>query len=457
MRIKTTLTTLSAIIVLTMTAHSAYSQNNAFSALRSMGPALNTSATDAAPTLAPNGLSLYLTSDRPGTLGATDIWVSQRATLGSAWGAPQNVGVLNSAGTDSVNAISLDGRTMFFQSSRTGGIGARDLYLSTRTNPNNDFGWTTPVNLGAVVNTTFDELGAAYFEDPATGAGTLIFSSSRSADPPFDYHLYQSTRNPDGSFNPPALLSDLSAIGTGVEIRAAIRRDGLEIFIASARPGGLVDGVFDIWYSTRASTSSPWSTPALVPGVNTLQDDSAPSLSPDGSILFFQSARPGGVGLPDLYSATRCSIYGAITPCNVNRPPADFDGDGRTDIGVFRPSLGTWYILQTSNFTILTQQFGTNGDKVAAGDYDGDGRSDLAVFRPSDSTWYIKRSSDGTVSTTKWGLSTDKPVPADYDGDGKTDIAVFRDGVWYILQSSNGSNAYQWGSAGDIPIAAPAP
>jgi hypothetical protein len=65
--------------------------------------------------------------------------------------------------------------------------------------------------------------------------------------------------------------------------------------------------------------------------------------------------------------------------------------------------------------------------------------TDIAVYRPSEGNWYIRKSGGG-VTVTGWGTSTDKVVPADYDGDGKADIAVFRpsEGNWYILKSTGG-------------------
>ena len=453
MQIKITLTTLSTIIALLIMTISAYSQNNTFSAPQNMGATLNSSVNDATPVISPSGLSLYLSSTRPGGQGGNDIWVSQRPTLNSAWGVPQNLGAtVNSNLAEAIGSFSLDGRTMFFQSNRTGGFGGRDNYLSTRTDPNNDFGWTTPVNLAAVVNTASDELAPAYFEDQTTGVKSIIFSSDRVGTPGVDYQIYQSTRNANGTFNAPVLINELN--GPDAELRAAIRRDGLEIFISSEQPGvpGAPDP-FDILVSTRFTTSSPWSTPTLVSGINTTLEEQAPSLSPDGSILYFHSTRDRGFGQADLYSVTRCSLYAANAPCNVNRTVADFDGDGRSDISVFRPSDSTWWVMRSGTNTVSVRQFGASGDKITPGDYDGDGRTDFAVFRPSDRNWYIQRSSDNLVSITNWGLSTDRPVPGDYDGDGRTDISVYRDGTWWIIQSTGGISVQQFGLSTDIPVA----
>ncbi|MBK7705321.1 MAG: proprotein convertase P-domain-containing protein [Acidobacteria bacterium] len=129
----------------------------------------------------------------------------------------------------------------------------------------------------------------------------------------------------------------------------------------------------------------------------------------------------------------------------------DYDGDGDVDIAVFRASEGRWYISQGSRFNFSVIYFGTAGDIAVPADYDGDGKTDAAVFRAG--TWIIRRSSDSAVQFVAFGLVGDNLVPRDYDGDGKADIAVFRNGTWYIQQSFYGTTRIeQFGTTGDTPV-----
>ena len=128
--------------------------------------------------------------------------------------------------------------------------------------------------------------------------------------------------------------------------------------------------------------------------------------------------------------------------------PADYDGDGKTDLAVYRD--GIWYVLQSSTAQAFAVQFGLAGDVPVPADYTGDGRSELAVFRAG--VWYTLDLSNNQTGVVQFGLAGDKPVQADYDGDGRTDFAVYRGGVWYLLRSTAGFGAVQFGVASDKPV-----
>ncbi|MBK9163593.1 MAG: VCBS repeat-containing protein [Acidobacteria bacterium] len=148
----------------------------------------------------------------------------------------------------------------------------------------------------------------------------------------------------------------------------------------------------------------------------------------------------------------RAFAFGSSTDTVV---PADFTGDGKADPAFWRPSTGEWFVLRSEDSTFFGFPFGATGDIPSPADFDGDGRADAAVFRPSTSTWFVRRSSDGQVTITPFGVAGDKPVPADYDGDGKTDIAVFRpgSGQWWYLRSSDGANrAFAFGTSTDLAV-----
>ncbi len=128
--------------------------------------------------------------------------------------------------------------------------------------------------------------------------------------------------------------------------------------------------------------------------------------------------------------------------------PADYNGDGRTDAALWDSNSPYAWHIQLSGSNAYTQYFGTEDDIPVPADYDGDGVADLAVRRPGTTQFYIKKSSDGTIYNLSYGLSADVPKCADYDGDGRADIALFRpsDATWYILNSAtNQTTAVQYG------------
>lgn len=135
--------------------------------------------------------------------------------------------------------------------------------------------------------------------------------------------------------------------------------------------------------------------------------------------------------------------------------PADYTGDGLTDIAIFRPASGEWFVQRSEDNSYFSFPFGTLSDVPARADYDGDGKADAAVYRPSNGTWYISNSGGSGTSIIQFGSAEDKPVPADYDGDGKSDLAIFRpsDGSWWYLRSSDQQfRVYRFGLSTDIPV-----
>lgn len=146
-----------------------------------------------------------------------------------------------------------------------------------------------------------------------------------------------------------------------------------------------------------------------------------------------------------------------ITKINtsVRKVKSDFDGDGKSDVALFRGTQQVWYLLQSS-LGFRYEVFGVSNDELAPGDYDGDGKTDIAVFRKSDGIWYILNSRTNTLRALYWGNASDVAVQGDYDGDDKTDVAVYRStGIWYIILSSNNNlRTNILGSPGDKPVPA---
>lgn len=288
---------------------------SAWSAPVNLGPPVNTAFAEQTPTISRNGLSLYFTClDCPGGYGGDDIWVAQRTNVDGPWGAPQNLGPgINTAANEGAPALSRDGHRLFFHSDRSGGAGGFDLYAARRRQKRDNLGWQAALNLGPGINTTANEQHAEYLahdgDDDESETATLYFGSNRVGGLGLQ-DIYTIALHPDGTFGAPMLAEGLnSSFRDG---QPAIRRDGLEIFFVSERPGGI--SPVDIWVSTRASTSDAWSTPVnMEQPINAVGNDGGPALSFDGTALYFHSAlRPGNVGglFFDLFMVTREKLKG---------------------------------------------------------------------------------------------------------------------------------------------------
>lgn len=255
---------------------------------------LNSAALDGCPFVAQRDDILYFASGRAGGAGGLDIWFSVRGESG-AWGEPVNFAAVNSPADDFCPAAHRNGRTFLFVSARAGGCGGADIYMARRHETKR---WSAPANLGCTINSAAGEAS------PSLTDTELYFSSTRLGGLS---DVYVSAF--DGTwFGVPALAAGLNTAQD--DFRPNVRRDGLEIFFDSNRPGGV--GGLDIWTATRASTSDPWSTPTN-PGsnVNSAANDLRASLSWDATTLYFGSTRAGGEGSQDLYVTTRPKLMGS--------------------------------------------------------------------------------------------------------------------------------------------------
>ncbi len=267
-------------------------------------PDLNTPYLDGCPIFSPDGLSLYMASNRPRFAGDTrtdlDIWVARRATTSSPFGSPVNLGApINSAADDFCPTPVRGG--LFFVSRRATGeaCGLGDIYF-TRRDPTG--GWLEPHHLACAPegpNSALDEQGPSYVE---AGEQELLYFSRSSASVPGDIYV---TERVAGLFAPAAPVPELND-GAANDIQPSVRKDGLEVVFSSNRTGTL--GGQDVWSATRESLDDPWSPPVNVgPAVNGIGNETRPSLSWKATRLLFGRA-PGPEGMSDIYVSTRAKL-----------------------------------------------------------------------------------------------------------------------------------------------------
>jgi Tol biopolymer transport system component len=265
-------------------------------------PSFNGPYLDGCPFVSRDGKTFYMArGPQYGGSGGIDIWVSTRESTDAAWGAPVNVGApVNSAANDFCPTISRDGHEFYFVSNRSGGCGGDDIY-TTRLRAN---GWDPVANLGCGdaggANSAGNEASPFPILERGTGP-TLYFSSTRAGTS----DIYRSESH-GGVFSSAEAVAELNT--NAAEGHPNLRRDGLEIFFFSNRPGAEGN---DIYSATRKSVSDLWSTPVnLGPNVNSAASETRPSLSWDGTSLYFGSNRGGGEGDSDHYVTTREKVAG---------------------------------------------------------------------------------------------------------------------------------------------------
>ena len=286
----------------------------------------NTTVLDGCPAPSPNGLEFYMASNRltdsqgrPG-LGGIDIWVSRRSSVDALWGEPENLGApVNSSADDFCPTPLRNGKDLLFVSRRTlpdnSQCGRADIYYTRRHHDQ----WSEPVHLDCTVNSPGEEF-SPFLVEYDDGARELYFSSTRtggfSPDPPAlttgDADLYVSEVTPDGNVAPPVLIPGVNTSAN--DFRPSLRRDGLELFFDSNRPGSVPNTSgspsLDIWSATRESRFEAWTVrDALGPNVNTAADESRPFLTWDRLTLFFGRS-PGSEGSSDIYLSSRERVTG---------------------------------------------------------------------------------------------------------------------------------------------------
>jgi hypothetical protein len=304
-----------------------------------LGPPINGPDDKWGGCLSRDGLELYFSSNRPGGYGGYDLWVLKRESTRDEWDPPTNLGSpANSPYDECLPCLSVDGLTLYFSDGHTPYVNPRPLpgrlggdgNIWKLTRQTRDEPWSAAVNIGPGINSehaigpsiSVDGL-SLYFQShrPGTKGGCdLMLATRTSISDPFANPVFLQTLNSsDADWCP-----DISP-------------DGLVLFFVSARPcvgGGT--GPYRLWMTTRKSILDPFPSPQVLPphvnGGGSRWDSGCydPSLSSDGSTLYFGSDRSGVIGRFDIYEVPIVPIL-------------DFNGDGIVDSDDTRIMLDHWH------------------------------------------------------------------------------------------------------------------
>ena len=287
-----------------------------------LGDTVNSPANDFGPCISADALELYFSSRRSGGSGIYDLWVVTRETTDDDWSMPVNLGsTVNSPAVDVGPNISADGLSLYFSSTRDGGYGGEDIYVSTRATT--EAPWGEPMNLGSTVNGP-----NADAEPSISGDGLSLYFHSMRDDGYGITDIYLTTKaSKDDEWGTPVNLGS-TINSSDWDWAPEVQIDGLSLIFGSDRPGGFGDD--DIYVSTRPTEDNPWGEPFnLGSAVNTSDQEARPSISADGRVLYFCSNRSPGIGGHDLWQV---SI----------EPVVDLNGDGLVDSVDIDIMIGCW-------------------------------------------------------------------------------------------------------------------
>lgn len=306
--------TVLAVLVLISTSIASYGQERRGQKYSDWSPVvhlpapINSEFDDHAAILSKDEKTMYFTSNRTGSVaGSEDIWVSTRKSRNSPWLTPFPLGQnINSPAMERVRSFADDDRILLFQSDRDGGFGFTDIWAVYRKHKNDDFNWSSPFNLGAVINSPWTELAANYLFADANRVRKLFFSSTK----PGGFggpDIYESTID-DLGFETSVNVFELNS--PSIETCFWVTGDGLEIIFSSNRPDTTGDiQQHDMWVAYRESVYDSWSLPErLSSDVNVPNwQDVNPAISFDNRTMLMASRRPGGIGPGtfDIYVTTR--------------------------------------------------------------------------------------------------------------------------------------------------------
>ncbi|TSA51232.1 MAG: hypothetical protein D4R43_01045 [Sphingobacteriales bacterium] len=210
---------------------------------RNMGEALNSIYQDGAMSLTNLGNEMYFATDRSGGFGSLDIYYSHRKN--GSWSEPENLGpAINSPAWETQPSISADGKTLYFVSSRPGGYGGADIYMSTK---NSKGLWTTPINLGSIINTKYDEQSPFIHSD-----GQTLYFSSEGHPGMGDADIFYCRKDSAGKWSEPINLG--YPINTkNDELSFTVSLDGKKVYYSSEK----VKGDFDLYYFDMPESARP--------------------------------------------------------------------------------------------------------------------------------------------------------------------------------------------------------